>query len=64
MLRTFSEFLTWREGDAIILAEANVLPEYRYGIFRRSGRAAADDVQLRGEPASFLRAGQRRHAGR
>jgi maltose alpha-D-glucosyltransferase/alpha-amylase len=26
MLRTFSEFLSWREGDAIILAEANVLP--------------------------------------
>jgi maltose alpha-D-glucosyltransferase/alpha-amylase len=26
MLRTFSQFLNWREGDAIILAEANVLP--------------------------------------
>jgi maltose alpha-D-glucosyltransferase/alpha-amylase len=26
MLRTFREFLSWREGDAIILAEANVLP--------------------------------------
>ena len=26
MLRTFSQFLTWREGDAVILAEANVLP--------------------------------------
>ena len=26
MLRTFREFLTWREGEAIILAEANVLP--------------------------------------
>lgn len=26
MLRSFSEFLTWREGEAIILAEANVLP--------------------------------------
>ena len=24
MLRTFSQFLTWREGEAIILAEANV----------------------------------------
>jgi maltose alpha-D-glucosyltransferase / alpha-amylase len=24
MLRTFREFLQWREGDAIILAEANV----------------------------------------
>jgi maltose alpha-D-glucosyltransferase/alpha-amylase len=27
MLRLFREFLTWREGDSIILAEANVLPE-------------------------------------
>ncbi len=27
MLRSFREFLQWREGDAIILAEANVLPE-------------------------------------
>jgi maltose alpha-D-glucosyltransferase / alpha-amylase len=26
MLRTFSQFLNWREGEAIILAEANVLP--------------------------------------
>ena len=27
MLRSFREFLQWRQGDAIILAEANVLPE-------------------------------------
>jgi len=27
MLRRFREFLQWRRGDAIILAEANVLPE-------------------------------------
>ena len=27
MLRTFREFLQWRQGDAIMLAEANVLPE-------------------------------------
>ncbi|CAH2775989.1 MAG: Trehalose synthase (EC [uncultured Paraburkholderia sp.] len=26
MLRSFREFLQWRQGDAIILAEANVLP--------------------------------------
>jgi maltose alpha-D-glucosyltransferase / alpha-amylase len=26
MLRGFSQFLTWRKGEAIILAEANVLP--------------------------------------
>jgi maltose alpha-D-glucosyltransferase/alpha-amylase len=27
MLRAFREFLQWRQGDAIILAEANVLPK-------------------------------------
>lgn len=27
MLRTMREFLQWREGDAIILGEANVLPD-------------------------------------
>ena len=27
MLRAFREFLQWRKGDAIILAEANVLPK-------------------------------------
>ncbi|MBT2793208.1 alpha-amylase family protein [Paraburkholderia strydomiana] len=27
MLREFREFLQWRQGDAIILAEANVLPD-------------------------------------
>jgi maltose alpha-D-glucosyltransferase/alpha-amylase len=27
MLRMFREFLQWREGDAIILAEANVVPQ-------------------------------------
>ncbi len=27
MLRTMREFLQWRQGDAIILAEANVLPD-------------------------------------
>ena len=27
MLRSFREFLQWRKGDAIILAEANVLPD-------------------------------------
>jgi maltose alpha-D-glucosyltransferase / alpha-amylase len=27
MLRSFREFLQWRQGNAIILAEANVLPK-------------------------------------
>ena len=35
MLRMFREFLQWRVGNSIILAEANVLPRDRYAIFRR-----------------------------
>jgi maltose alpha-D-glucosyltransferase/alpha-amylase len=27
MLRTFREFIQWRQGDAVMLAEANILPE-------------------------------------
>jgi maltose alpha-D-glucosyltransferase / alpha-amylase len=37
MLRMFREFLQWREGDAIILAEANVLPETDMEYFGREG---------------------------
>jgi maltose alpha-D-glucosyltransferase/alpha-amylase len=37
MLRMFREFLTWREGDAIILAEANVLPDVDLNYFGDSG---------------------------
>jgi maltose alpha-D-glucosyltransferase/alpha-amylase len=37
MLRTFREFLQWRQGDAIILAEANVLPETDMDYFGRDG---------------------------
>ena len=37
MLRMFREFLTWREGDAIILAEANVLPDVDLNYFGASG---------------------------
>jgi maltose alpha-D-glucosyltransferase/alpha-amylase len=37
MLRTFREFLTWREGDAIILAEANVIPHVDMKYFGTSG---------------------------
>ena len=37
MLRTFSQFLNWREGDAIILAEANVLPDTDLEYFGKSG---------------------------
>jgi len=37
MLRTFSEFLTWRKGDAIILAEANVVPNTDLRYFGNAG---------------------------
>ncbi|MHB9836358.1 alpha-amylase family protein [Paraburkholderia terrae] len=37
MLRTFREFLQWREGDAIILAEANVLPNTDLEYFGDAG---------------------------
>ena len=37
MLRTFREFLTWREGDAIILAEANVIPHVDMDYFGSAG---------------------------
>jgi maltose alpha-D-glucosyltransferase / alpha-amylase len=37
MLRSFREFLQWRKGDAIILAEANVLPETDMEYFGRDG---------------------------
>ncbi|SFM02838.1 maltose alpha-D-glucosyltransferase/ alpha-amylase [Bradyrhizobium sp. NFR13] len=37
MLRAFREFLQWRKGDAIILAEANVLPETDMEYFGSDG---------------------------
>lgn len=37
LLRTFREFLQWRRGEAIILAEANVLPDTDLNYFGRSG---------------------------
>ena len=37
MLRTFREFLSWRQGDAIILAEANVLPKTDMEYFGDAG---------------------------
>ncbi|SAK62926.1 trehalose synthase [Caballeronia calidae] len=37
MLRMFREFLQWREGDAIILAEANVLPDTDMQYFGDAG---------------------------
>src|SRR5580704_13288026 len=37
MLRSFREFLQWRQGDCIILAEANVLPETDMEYFGKDG---------------------------
>ena len=37
MLRAFREFLQWREGNAIILAEANVLPDTDLEYFGDTG---------------------------
>ena len=37
LLRLLREFLQWREGDSIILAEANVLPETDMEYFGKDG---------------------------
>jgi maltose alpha-D-glucosyltransferase / alpha-amylase len=37
MLRDFREFLTWRQGDAIVLGEANVLPKTDMEYFGADG---------------------------
>jgi maltose alpha-D-glucosyltransferase/alpha-amylase len=37
MLREFREFLSWREGEAIVLAEANVLPDADMEYFGADG---------------------------
>ena len=37
MLRTFREFLQWRQGDSIILAEANVAPKENIHYFGEDG---------------------------
>ena len=37
MLRRLREFLQWREGEAIVLAEANVLPDTDMEYFGRAG---------------------------
>jgi maltose alpha-D-glucosyltransferase/alpha-amylase len=40
LLREFREFLQWRKGDAIILAEANILPELDLRYFGDDGDRA------------------------
>jgi maltose alpha-D-glucosyltransferase/alpha-amylase len=41
MLRTFSEFLTWRKSESIILGEANIRPENDLRYFGDSGERLA-----------------------
>ncbi|MGO8513958.1 trehalose synthase, partial [Rhizobium ruizarguesonis] len=37
MLRKFREFLQWRMGDSIVLAEANILPKDNFEYFGDDG---------------------------
>ena len=41
MLRTFREFLQWRQGDAVVLAEANVLPDTDMDYFGKAANACS-----------------------
>jgi hypothetical protein len=50
MLRLLREFLQWRQGDSIILAEANVLPETDMDYFGK----ASDRIQFPGQPDAVL----------
>ena len=59
---TSASSLQWRQGDAVLLAEANVTPEREHALLRRRRRPHADDVQLPGQPAPVLRARHRRQA--
>ena len=64
LLKEMRDFLQWRSGDAILLAEANVPPDESMALLRRRGRPAADDAELPGQPAAVLRAGDGRHSVR
>ena len=55
------EFLTWREGDAIILAEANVLPETDMEYFGKDGERLQMMFNFQVNQNLFLCAGVRRH---
>ena len=60
MLRTFSQFLALARRGRNHPWRSQRPARHRYAVFRRRRRAIADDVQFRGEPASFLRSGERR----
>ena len=61
-LAEMRSFLQWRSGDAVLLAEANVLPEEMQAVLRQRRRRHPHDVQLLGEPAGVPRAGDGRRA--
>ena len=59
MLRTFREFLSWRQGDAIILAEANVLPKTDMEYFGESGERMQMMFNFEVNQHTLLRAGDK-----
>ena len=60
LLHEMRDFLQWRCRDAILLAEANVPPDESLRVLRRTGRPAADDAELLGQPADVPCARERR----
>ena len=55
MLRRFREFLQWRQGDAIILAEANVLPGTDMEYFGDAGALRTLVPKMKTEPRTGSR---------
>ncbi len=53
MLRDFREFLQWRQGDAIILGEANILPKKDLDYFGDDADRLHMLCQLPGQPGLF-----------
>ena len=56
-LRDLHDFLQWRTGDGILLAEANILPRENLNYFGPEGRPDAHDPELPGQPDHVLRPG-------
>ncbi len=61
MLRAFREFLQWRQGDAIILAEANVLPNTDLEYFGDQGERLQMMFNFQLNQHTFYHAGNRRY---
>ena len=54
-LRDLHDFLQWRTGDGILLAEANILPADNLNYFGPEGDRMHIDPELPGEPNHVLR---------